>query len=60
MGKKRVTVATIFAGYAAECAGSAALWERTRKIIPSGINHDARRLLAEAHLAGTAKGFARA
>jgi len=35
-------MATIFEDYAARFAGSRALWERARKLIPSGINHDAR------------------
>jgi glutamate-1-semialdehyde 2,1-aminomutase len=35
-------MATIFAEYAAKFAGSGKLWERARKIIPSGVNHDAR------------------
>ena len=35
-------MATIFEDYAAKFAGSCALWERARKIIPSGVNHDAR------------------
>lgn len=33
---------TIFDDYAAKFAGSRALWERARKIIPSGVNHDVR------------------
>ena len=33
---------TIFEEYAAKFAGSRTLWERAQKIIPSGINHDAR------------------
>jgi len=32
----------IFEEYSAKFAGSRALWERARKLIPSGINHDAR------------------
>jgi glutamate-1-semialdehyde 2,1-aminomutase len=35
-------MATIFEQYATKFAGSGALWERARKLIPSGINHDAR------------------
>ncbi|HEX7549453.1 MAG TPA: aminotransferase class III-fold pyridoxal phosphate-dependent enzyme, partial [Candidatus Methylomirabilis sp.] len=35
-------MATIFDDYAAKFAGSHALWERARKIIPSGVNHDVR------------------
>ena len=35
-------MATIFEEYAAKFAGSRALWERARKIIPSGVNHDVR------------------
>jgi glutamate-1-semialdehyde 2,1-aminomutase len=35
-------MATIFEDYTAKFAGSRELWERARKIIPSGINHDAR------------------
>jgi len=35
-------MATIFEEYNAKFAGSRALWERARKLIPSGINHDAR------------------
>ena len=35
-------MATIFEDYAAKFAGSRKLWERARKIIPSGVNHDVR------------------
>jgi glutamate-1-semialdehyde 2,1-aminomutase len=35
-------MATIFDDYAAKFAASRALWEQARKVIPSGINHDAR------------------
>jgi glutamate-1-semialdehyde 2,1-aminomutase len=35
-------MATIFAEYAAKFANSAKLWERARKLMPSGINHDVR------------------
>ncbi len=35
-------MATIFAEYAAKFASSGALWERARKLMPSGINHDVR------------------
>jgi glutamate-1-semialdehyde 2,1-aminomutase len=35
-------MATIFDDYAAKFAASGALWEQARKVIPSGINHDAR------------------
>jgi len=35
-------MATIFDDYAAKFAGSRGLWERARRIIPSGINHDVR------------------
>jgi glutamate-1-semialdehyde 2,1-aminomutase len=35
-------MATIFEQYATKFAGSGALWQRARKLIPSGINHDAR------------------
>jgi len=35
-------MATVFEDYTAKFAGSRKLWERARKIIPSGINHDVR------------------
>ena len=35
-------MATIFEDYTAKFAGSRELWESGRKIIPGGINHDAR------------------
>jgi glutamate-1-semialdehyde 2,1-aminomutase len=35
-------MATIFEDYIAKFKGSRELWERARKIIPDGINHDAR------------------
>ena len=35
-------MATIVEEYSKKFAGSGTLWERARKVIPSGINHDAR------------------
>ena len=35
-------MATIFEEYSKKFAGSRTLWDRARKVIPSGINHDAR------------------
>jgi len=37
-------MATIFDDYAVRFAGSRALWERARTVIPGGINHDARHI----------------
>jgi 4-aminobutyrate aminotransferase-like enzyme len=40
-----LTTPTIATDYAARFPGSMGLWERARRRIPSGINHDVRRVL---------------
>ena len=39
------TATTIESEYGARFAGSLALWDRARRLIPSGINHDVRRVV---------------
>jgi glutamate-1-semialdehyde 2,1-aminomutase len=39
------TATTIESEYAARYTGSLALWERARRLVPSGINHDVRRVV---------------
>lgn len=39
------TATSIESEYSARFAGSMTLWERARRLVPSGINHDVRRIV---------------